>query len=60
MTRSQRNIAPRPILDLIDNPECMCCPIMDVCTVDPGVSIYVTKDMIRRSNCAGGFVDAFD
>lgn len=46
--------------ELMDNPECMCCPMMDVCTVDPGISIFITTDMINRSNCAGGFVHAFE
>ena len=47
-----------PILD--EEPECVCCPIRDVCTCEPGVAIYITKDMERRSGCYGGFVDAFD
>jgi len=46
--------------DLMNEPECMCCPMMDICTVDNGVVIRITKDVIRRSNCNGGFADAFD
>ena len=40
--------------------ECVCCPILDVCTTEVGVSIFITKDMVRRSLCNGGFVDAFE
>lgn len=46
--------------ELMDNPECMCCPTMDICTVKNGMIINITKDVIKRSNCNGGFVDAFD
>jgi hypothetical protein len=46
--------------ELMDNPDCMCCPMMDVCTVEPDVIIHVTKEMRDRSNCNGGFLDAFD
>lgn len=44
----------------MDDPECWCCPMMDVCTVECGVVITITKDMIVRSNCNGGFVDALE
>ena len=45
---------------LNEDAECVCCPMRDICTVENGVTITVTKDMIRRSACSGGFVDAFD
>ena len=42
----------------MDDPECWCCPMMDICTKTE-IDI-VTKDMIKRSNCNGGFTDAFE
>jgi hypothetical protein len=45
---------------LNEESECVCCPTRDVCTIDVGVTITVTKDMVQRSACNGGFVDAFD
>ena len=45
---------------LNEEPECVCCPTRDVCTIGVGVTIIVTKDMMQRSACSGGFVDAFD
>ena len=48
------------VKDIWDEPECKCCPIMDVCTAECGVKITVTKDMINRSNCKGSFLDAFE
>jgi len=46
--------------DLMTNPECMCCPTMDICTTECGVTIVITKDIIQRSNCNGRFTDAFE
>jgi hypothetical protein len=46
--------------ELMDDPQCMCCPMMDVCTVENDVIINISKDTIKRSNCNGGFVDAFE
>ena len=46
--------------ECMKNPECMCCPVMDVCTTENGIAITITKDDIRRSNCSGGFCDAFE
>ena len=46
--------------EMMENPECMCCPIMDICTIESDEVIAITRDMIERSNCSGGFVDAFE
>lgn len=46
------------ILD--EESDCVCCPMRDVCTIECGVTITVTKDMVKRSACSGGFLDAFD
>ena len=45
---------------LNEESDCVCCPMRDVCTVDEGVTITVTKDMMKRSACSGGFMDALD
>jgi hypothetical protein len=45
---------------LMKEPECMCCPMMDVCNPGPGTCITITRDIIRRSNCNGGFIDALE
>jgi hypothetical protein len=42
------------------DPECVCCPMADVCAIDPGIIVRITRDMIKRSNCGGSFVDAFE
>ena len=41
----------------MEEPECVCCPIMDECIKE---KLTITRDMIERSNCNGGFVDAFE
>jgi hypothetical protein len=44
---------------MMNDPMCMCCPMMDVCSVESG-TIWITKDVIARSNCNGGFADGLE
>lgn len=46
--------------DLMEIPECMCCPMMDLCTVPPGTIIRPTKEDLDRCNCLGLFMDAME
>jgi len=50
------------IIDLYrGNPECICCPLLRICTeTEPGEVVAITKDLVRQSICDGSFIDAFE
>jgi uncharacterized protein (UPF0179 family) len=49
------------ILKKYDGAGCTLCPLLDICTeLEPGAIVRITNEMVRRSNCDGAFVDAFE
>jgi hypothetical protein len=55
-----KNICSTTLRILEDEPECICCPVMDVCRESDGEPVTITREINKRSNCGGAEFDTWD